>query len=696
MTNSRKFTIIIVYIYYSQGDQIIMSHILNSIKIDGRYVNSLPFPAFIMNTNGFITVWGDLAKQQFGYSASEIIGQASTPFTEKLLGQIPQETFEQILQTESFNFIENIQIHTQTNTEMNTSLLAKSFTEQDERFILILFVLPQVWCQPTSTEHILEGLQHGLESTFMTVLLDQDGFIVECNQHFLKISQWTPKRIIGKTFWQLFPENSTSEKITNNIWRSLNQGLTWQGEVEKISKIGQSYWVLLTAIPTVNTKTNEKQYLLLEKDITKAKTIQHQLEKIAYIDTETGLMNAHRLERVISTMIDEKKHFSFVYLSIDKFYTLKELHDHASDNNLIIEFTNRMKMYFQDSVMARINENDFVVITPLSEWFIQGFLSYLQQHPIYQRNIAVPISISGGITRFPEDQSTFSQLMKASIATISSVRESGGDKIVALSKATHKALNRKALIEKRLLQALDQKNLKVLYQPQVHIASGKITAVEALVRWEDEVIGVVSPDELIPVAEETGLINNIGSFMLEKACQQALIWKQAGFNLKVGINSSVREFRDKNMAKLVLETLEKTGCPANLIQIEITEKFALEAEAASSITQQMRKLEEEGILFVLDDFGTGYGSFKYMQILPIDTLKIDQTFTSSLLKSDKTQKLMHGMVQLGKSMELNVVAEGVETAEQAELLKNFGCNAIQGYYISKPVPPEELDVLLAK
>lgn len=673
-----------------------MSHILNPIKIDGRYLNSLPFPALIMNNNGYVTIWGELAEQQFGFSATDIIGQASTPFTKNLLRQLPKETFERIIQNESFTFIENIQIHTQTNAEITTSLLVKPFTSQDESLFLVMFILPQLLLKPTPTDYVLKGLQQGLKSTFMTVLLDRDGFIVECNQNFLKISQWTPKRIIGKTFWQLFPENDASEKITNTIWRNLKHGLTWQGEVEKISKNGHLYWVLLTAIPTFDTKTNEPKYLLLEKDITKAKTIQHQLEKIAYIDTETGLMNAHRLEKIISTMIEEKKHFSFVYLSIDKFYTLKELHDHAHENNLIIEFTNRMKMYFQDSTMARINENDFVVITPLSEWFIQGFLSYLQQHPIYHSNIAVPISISGGITRFPEDQSTFSQLMKASIATINSIRESGGDKIVALSKATHKALNRKALIEKRLLQALDQKNLKVLYQPQVNVATGKITAVEALVRWEDEVIGDVSPDELIPVAEETGLINNIGSFMLEKACEQALIWKQAGYNLKISINSSVREFRDKNMAKSVLDTLKKTGCPAELLQIEITEKFALEAEAASSITQQMRKLEKEGILFVLDDFGTGYGSFRYIQILPIDTLKIDQTFTNSLLKSDKTQKLMHGMVQLGKSMELKVVAEGVETAEQADLLKSFGCDAIQGFYISKPVTPEEIDVLLAK
>lgn len=557
-------------------------------------------------------------------------------------------------------------------------------------------MLPELMTQAISQCNTFVNLKQGLDATFMTVTLDHDGFILECNNEFLKTSQWTPKRVIGKTFWQLFPDNEMSEKITHTIWRNLNNGHTWQGEVEKITKMGQSYWVLLTAIPLVNLETNEQQFILIEKDVTKSKTIQHQLEKIAYIDTETGLMNAHRLEKVITNMIDDERHFSFVYLSIDKFYTLKELHDQQIDQSLIVEFTNRIKMYFQDSTMARINENDFVVITPLSEWFIQGFLSYLQQHPIYSGNIAVPISISGGITRYPEDQSTFSQLMKASIATISTVREAGGDKIVSLSTATHKALNRKASIEKRLLQALDQKNLKVLYQPQIDVYSGKVTAVEALVRWEDEVIGVVTPDELIPIAEETGLINNIGSFMLEKACEQALLWKKAGYDLKVSINSSVREFRDKNMAKSILEMITKTGCPANLLQIEITEKFALEAEAATSIAQQMRKLENEGISFVLDDFGTGYGSFRYMQILPISTLKIDQTFTNSLLKSEKSQKLMNGMVQLGKSMELKVVAEGVETAEQADLLITYGCDAIQGYYISKPVTPEEIELLLTK
>ena len=185
-------------------------------------------------------------------------------------------------------------------------------------------------------------------------------------------------------------------------------------------------------------------------------------------------MNVFRLEQVVNEMIEEGKRFSFVYLSIDKFYTLKELQNAQMESSFIAEFVNRMKIYFQDSSMARINSNEFVILTPLSEWFIQGFLQYLKQNPIYIGNVAVPISMSGGITHYPKDQSNFAELMKASLKTIQTVREAGGNNISALSASTHKALNRKSIIEKRLLLALDQKNLEVLYQPQFSLTSGKI------------------------------------------------------------------------------------------------------------------------------------------------------------------------------------------------------------------------------
>ena len=663
----------------------------SKIDFTAKVLENLLFPALLVTKNGEIVEINNQLFERFGFSSDELLQKN---IHDILLQLLNSEDISTIVNGQTTTFIRKVNVLANGEQLLPSTILVQHGVYNSEDVTLISFLPSDVDVHHDST-HNLADLKRGIESTFMTVTLDAEGFISNCNNLFLKASNWTPKRVLGKTLWRLFPDTDEGRTTAQTVWDTLNGGSIYQGDVEKATKDGQSYWTHLTAIPTFNEEINEKQFVFIEKDITKDKTLQVQLEKIAFIDTETGLMNIHRLEREISEMIAEHRHFSFVYISIDKFYTLKDIQNDTPESNLILEFTKRLKMYFQDSTMARINEHEFVVITPLPEWFIQGFLTYLIQNPIYDStNAAVPFSISGGITRYPEDQSTFTQLMKASIATITNVREAGGNKIVSLSRTMQQALNRKSIIEKRLLIALDQKNLQVLYQPQLNLTTGQITAVEALVRWEDEEIGVVAPDELIPIAEETGLINRIGSFMLERACEQAVAWKKAGYNIKVGINSSVREFRDKNMAKSILETLEKTNCPANLLQIEITEKFALEAESETSIIKQMRQLENEGIMFSLDDFGTGYASFRYMQLLPIQSLKIDQTFTNALLKSDKTQQLVNGMVQLGKSMNLAVVAEGVETEEQLALLKSFGCDMIQGYYLSKPSTADAITKLL--
>lgn len=653
-----------------------------------------PYPSLLLSRTGELLEWPAQNEVVFGYTQNDLKGNDSLIST--LFSTLPEELWQTILESVAPLHFGQIQLYKKNNSLLNITLYTNPIVVNKQQAIHLLFIPVDLLHSVGNDQLLLENFHAGIQSSFMTVTLDFEGFIVSTNQHFLKVSEWTPKRVIGKTFWQLFANTPENEKIVQTIWKTLQSGQIWQGEIQKKTKHDKNYWVHLTAIPSIDENMANSRFVLIEQDITKNKSIQLQLEKIAYIDTQTGLMNTHRLEQVVNEFIEDGRHFSFVYMSIDKFYTIKDLQNDPTGENLIVEFTKRMKMYFQDSTMARINENEFVVLTPLPEWFTQGFLSYLQQNPIYNGNVAMPISISGGITRYPEDQSSFSQLMKASLATIHSVREAGGDSIVSLSKSTHQALNRKSIVEKRLLLALDQKNLNVIYQPQIDRKTGKVVAVEAFVRWTDSEIGVVSPDELIPIAEETGLINNIGSFMIEEACKQAVAWRAAGLDLKVSINSSVREFRDKNMAKSILTTLERTGCPAELIQIEITEKFALEAEGETSIIKQMRQLEKEGITFALDDFGTGYASFRYMQLLPISMLKIDQTFTNSLLKSDKAKQLMQAMIEFGKTMALTVVAEGVETEEQYTLLSEYGCDLLQGYHISKPISSDEVVTFYSK
>ena len=425
-------------------------------------------------------------------------------------------------------------------------------------------------------------------------------------------------------------------------------------------------------------------------DITEDVQLREKLQEIAFIDQDTGLMSRHKLEMTVNQYIAETKSFSFVYLTIDHFYTLKGLQSHGGELIFIQSFTNRLKRYFKDNPIARIGASEFVILSPFGDWYVQGFLRFLEQHPIYINNTALPLSISGGIVRYPEDKKDYSHLMKAALVANKEVISSGGGKITSASAQSNYKLNRNAIIDRNLLTALNRNDLHVVYQPQLDVATGKIFLYEAFVRWEDEELGVITPDEFIPIAEDNGFIHKLGTFVIEEAAKLAVSLKNKGSLVNMAINSSVREFTNPNLSSEIVEILSRVNCPPSLIELDITEKFALQAEQESSILLQMKELQNVGIEFALDDFGTGYASFRYMQSLPITKIKIDKLFISSLLTHTKTQQLVQGMIHFGKTMGMYVIAEGVETEEQFNLLTTMGIDAVQGYYIGAPVTAEAI------
>jgi PAS domain S-box-containing protein len=365
-------------------------------SLDNETLHVTPFPSFLLLPTGKV-VSADLT--HFDYSGKDIEDLQTETVHTTLFAAISEDIIESILSCTQPLRLNDVPITTKNQGTVNVTLYTKPTDFENKEAVYVLCVPTDNIRSLDEEQQQLKDLKKGIHQSFMTITLDYDGFIIQTNQAFLKTSHWTPKRVIGKTFWQLFPNTSEASKEAQAIWKTIQNGQVWQGEVQKITKDEQPYWVHLTAIPLFGKTPQTNQYVLIEHDITKDKTVQFQLEKIAYIDPETNMMNVHRLAQITSKMIEENRHFSFVYLSIDKFYTIKDIHDDVAGNSLIIEFTKRMKMYFQDSTMARINENEFVVITPLPEWFTQGFLTYLQQHPIYNGSAAVPLSISGGITR---------------------------------------------------------------------------------------------------------------------------------------------------------------------------------------------------------------------------------------------------------------------------------------------------------
>lgn len=529
-----------------------------------------------------------------------------------------------------------------------------------------------------------------LEHFYMVTHLNKKGSITYTNKEFLTISKWTPKRVIGKTFWQMFSSEEADQQEADKIWRHVMKGKPWSGTVKKMTRLNEPYYVNMTAIPVIRSNDELISVITFELDMTKDVQLHQKLEQIASFDYETGLMSRHNLETTVNELIAKKEDFTFVNIVIDRFYTFQDFHSNESRKEIIQAFVNRMKRFFQNSQIARIGVNEFVILTNFGDWFIEGFNDFLKRHPIYIENVSLPITASGGIIRYPENQTTYTELMNTSIVATKEAMELGGERFTTLSKASHKALNRKALISQKMLSAIDNAHLQVVYQPQIDSQTGKVLLYESLVRWEDEELGTIPPDELIPIAEENGLIQSIGAFVLSEAANLAATLHHAGEPIMISVNTSVREFTNPKRNKQILRILQEADCPPALIQLEITEMFAFKAEEEHSISRQMKALKDAGIEFTLDNFGTGYASFRYMQTLPISKLKIDKHFIHSLTTHEQTKQLVSGMIQFAKSLEMFVVAEGVETEEQANLLKEFGIDGLQGYYISHPIKKSEI------
>ncbi|ARK25212.1 sensor domain-containing phosphodiesterase [Sporosarcina sp. P37] len=543
---------------------------------------------------------------------------------------------------------------------------------------------------PEANKH--HALVDSLDKYQLVTHTDGEGLITYANQNYLNVSGWTPKRIIGKSFWQMFSDHPENQVIANSIWDRLLTGKAWSGKIEKMTRGGEPFFVNTLAVPNVSSTGELQSVFFLELDITEDIRLQEKLGDIAFIDVETGLMSRHKLEQVVNESIAAGTHFSFVYLTIDHYFTMKELQSQECETQLIQEFTNRLKRYFQDSPIARIDTNSFVVLTAFGDWYIQGFYDFLKQQPIYLSRNAQTLSISGGIVRFPEDQQTYMQLYTVAMTAAKDVISQGGGRIASLSAQSHKILNRRLEIDRKMLTALDRNSLHVAYQPQFDVASDQITCYEALVRWEDDELGVISPDELIPIAEENGLIEEIGAYVAEEAMIFATKWHVAGNDMSISINSSIRESLNPQWKDRLISILHDTGCPADKVYLEFTEKFALKAEEEQSVLAQMSELQSLGLQFTLDDFGSGYASLRYLQHLPISSVKFDRVFIDALLSNPKTQMLIEGLIQLSKKLNLYTIAEGVVNEQQFELLKEMGIDAMQGHFIGIPLPAEQIEI----
>lgn len=420
----------------------------------------------------------------------------------------------------------------------------------------------------------------------------------------------------------------------------------------------------------------------------------HVLEKMAYSDPLTGLPNRHDLNRLLGEGVDTSKETAVLFIDLDRFKTINDTLGHDIGDMLVQEVGRRLSGYLQDGQKVfRLGGDEFLVVAEncgqaLAEELASGILEVVTRPFVLQGN-ELYITASIGISLAPKHGTDRASLLKTSDTAMYNAKNAGKNRYCVFDDDMDKRLLRRLELEKDMRGASERREFYVVYQPKWDAQTDIPVGLEALMRWPHPKFGVVSPDEFIPIAEETGLIIPMTRWILEEACRQNKVWLDKGMpSMIVSVNVSVRLFESQHLLYMVEHALRTTGLPARYLELEITESTML--YDVPDMIRQLNELREIGVRISMDDFGSGYSSLGSLDQIPIDTIKIDQLFVR---ESDSPSKraIVGAIIDMALKLHLELVAEGVETREQIDFLRASGCNVMQGYFYGKPMNIEQMD-----
>ena len=530
------------------------------------------------------------------------------------------------------------------------------------------------------------------------IITDTTGCIVEVNNTFSRITGYSREEALGQNV-RLLKSGRHDSAFYAGMWRDLIKLGHWLGELWNRRKDGTLFAEKLSIAAVRNVDGESRHYVALFSDITELKEHQHQLERMAHYDALTGIPNrvllADRLEQAIAQSQRRKRGLAVVYLDLDGFKEVNDLHGHETGDLLLIAIAQRLRDTLREGdTLARLGGDEFVaVLTDLGEqqeW--ANIVSRMQQAaaaPVKVRQHTLQLSASLGVTLFPQNGHDADTLLRHADQAMYQAKQAGKNRYHLFDPEHDRQAQTHLEARRHIAEALERREFVLFYQPKVNMRTGEIAGAEALIRWQHPERGLVSPGEFLPLIEGSELIVRVGDWALDAALGQMSRWQSQSLNLAVSVNIAAYHLQQEDFLERLQAKLDAhPDVPAANLELEVVETAAL--EGVSRISTLIEDCRALGVRFSLDDFGTGYSSLTYLRRLPASVLKIDQSFVRDMLWDSEDLAIVEGVIGLAAAFRRTIIAEGVETAEHGELLLRLGCDLAQGYGIARPMPADAI------
>ena len=553
-------------------------------------------------------------------------------------------------------------------------------------------------------------------SSDWVLVTNKDGSIEYANRAVEEMSGYRKEEIQGQTP-RIFKSGRHDELFYKELWATILSGKTFRGIISNRKKDGGLFEVFHTITPLKDGDGNITHFISMAKDVTQQKILEEKIHRLAYYDDLTGLPNRvfHKelMARTIEIAKRHKQIFALLYMDLDNFKRINDTLGHNVGDILLKSVARKLSSFLRSyDYVARCREVaiEDVLCRPGGDEFLVLLhnLGEAQDAARVARRIleelSAPWDLNGrevfmtasiGISLYPDDGETVDHLLKNADAAMYQAKAEGKNNYQFYSKSLNASVLELLTLESEIRKALERGEFTLYYQPKLDASTRMITGMEALIRWNHPEKGLLLPGRFISAAETSGLIVPMSEFSLRAACVQLKRWQDEGFKpITVAVNVSGRQFDQKNLIEVVDGALQDAGLSPRYLELEITESTIM--RNPDEAVRTLLALKERGIEIAIDDFGTGYSSLSYLKRLPLDFLKIDQSFVRNVASSRSDQAIVRATIAMAHSLNLKVIAEGVETMEQMAFLCEQGCDEVQGFLFSRAVPPQEFSELLAR